>query len=42
MIKYCFKVFDKFTGELKTQVVTNVDNMLDTLQCYEKSFCQHA
>lgn len=32
MIKYCFNVYDKSTGEKITQVVTNVDMMLETLQ----------
>lgn len=32
MIKYCFNVYDKESGEKITQVVTDVKHMLDTLE----------
>lgn len=36
MIKYCFNVYDKKTNEKITQVITNIDNMLETLETLNK------
>ena len=36
MIKYCFNVYDKVSGEKITQVITNVDNMIETLKILNK------
>lgn len=36
MIKYCFNVYDRVTGEKITQVVSNVDMMIDTLKALNK------
>lgn len=36
MIKYCFNVYDHVSGDKITQVITNVDNMLETLETLSK------
>lgn len=36
MIKYCFKVFDKETDEQVIQLVSNADDMLDTINKLSK------
>ena len=36
MIKYCFNVYDRTTGEKITQVISNVDMMLETLETLNK------
>lgn len=32
MVKYCFNVYDRETGDKLSQVITSCDHMIDTLQ----------